>query len=1084
MDGRRKKNTSDLWIWKQLAKHIAYGKDLPTQIGNYKKLKDLHSLLLTFVDNQIDKKCGLCDEFKKIKGKYNNKEKFNRYVINTIESWSGLYNVFHPFYKNKLESNERIVTEKFVKEFIAGHSVEKDAFIKNFELSNDNYYNAFKKVLNHLEEEVWVTASYYLSPLFSSFSYYAPWRWFYLLWFYYQLILLEDASLDNSWVVILKKEGEGSESKDIKNFPLPYSEIGCAVRNEKVNGSLYFLVFGPIFAPTQDIYFNDRETYREKIKPTILLFRIFQILLNDQTDKIFSKSLTEADIFLKACGTKPYVYSTTLKEKIRHIQLLFDILIESQIYKRDDVINKSERHIWILVSLLRWAIFIYDLIGIRKSKFIELKYYNTYLTKFKKFPIYLNLSSKHESYKFLIKTKIENFKIKAFEVKGFSDDKGTLSSSNKIVIVDGGSKFYKTIDLKKLNWLENEYINFNSNFDIRTRTSKQPYLLAAWLRRHFYLQQKSDNDNFNKHHKPICKNICELFDADAAIIYTYHHAEESLKLTSSWFADKMDKNYEKGLADKIASLEKGEKKKSICYRAVEFNTVQFTLAFNPTAEVNKSTPENCELVIFDEIQMRSAIAVPLLFKGRLLGILEIAGKKEYQFGWTNREILNQTSIVLSTAFYQQRLVNALHRIANTVLNINEMSPLESYNKICKYLASIFLCESVSLWFKSEKNRNKYHCLGAYNQPLMIEQLKADPSAVFYTADDDSSIEVRELIKKEKKFTDTINIEENEFQKSMSSNFKIYRKKLLEHGMKYCTYFSLLDEHDEFCGSISLHDKEKLRYEDWDSMYLFISNFVNVALELVNVFAVESNKIRNEKEHEIRGTAKMTIDRVKKILHILNTSNLKQLDFDYLNKKLHLIKYDLKTFVERLTALIDNQSIRSENITDIQKLSLEKHFSTANSSYFLELADKKIECNLIVKGIINPLILMDKNDLNAILSNLISNVSKYAFEKESVNFIFEKVKDTWKFHFSNKGAPLKKGEDMFLFKDGFRSEHAVKNNIDGEGIGLSIVRHICDKYGMEIYYSKGDLEYDFNEILHTFTIEIPPTMVIKGIKRRK
>ena len=541
----------------------------------------------------------------------------------------------------------------------------------------------------------------------------------------------------------------------------------------------------------------------------------------------------------------------------------------------------------------------------------------------------------------------------------------------------------------------------------------------------------------------------------------------------------------------MLSLSDEEKYDSICYRAVDLNTVQFTLSFDPDNEI--ASHKGHKLCCLKELQICSAIAVPLLFKGRVLGVIEIAGKKEFQFGWTNREILNQTSIVLSTAFYQQRLVNALHKINITALNLKTENEIQSYKQICKYIASIFLCDGASLWYKSEKDRNRYQCLGAYNHHFIMQQLKADPSAVSYTADDKYSMEAKELLLNGKLSTLTYQIGVEPLGKEWLKS-ALFRYKLKEQDILTYTSFSIRDEKDEFSGSLSLYDKTTIGFEDWDSMYLFISNFINVILEAVNVFAIEHKIIQAKKDHEIAGSAKAVFDKLERFFYLSEPifsmkESSNAIDFSFvdvcslseLKRKLDLVKYDLYSLQNRIRGLSQDDKNTQVTPMNVERLSVTKQFNLARSIHFKILNKKNIDCQLVISGSENLFFLIDKNDLQAILSNLISNAAKYSLENEQINALFKKETTGWSFFIQNKGAALREGEEERLFQNGFRSEYAIQNGIEGAGMGLSIIRDKCDHYGIEVYYEPKSILDHSEVILHSFILEIPDKMIIDNHK---
>jgi hypothetical protein len=1085
-----KKNASDLWIWKLITKHFAYGLSLPVQLGSFDMLNNLYVLIQEFLD--LKNKDSATDQMlktslEKIGDQFGTKEKFDNFIKNIFSRWDDLIIEFGNYYEKILEKNLIITTDEIIKEFINGHKELTDNFKKAFCDEDALYYNAFKKLFNHLELKVWKTNGYYTIPLFTAFSYYTPWRWFSLLWYYYELILLQQKnSQEQDWGKWIFPSL--TTKKDY--YLLPYWQLGYIKRKKAVNNERIFFSCGPVFSP-EKIFFDDRATYHFKIRPTLILFRIFQILLDERTNKSFSKSLTPADIFLKTCGTKPYLYLNTVEKHLDKIKAMFDILLNTEL---DDFkeLNKPYRHYLVLTSLLRWALFLSNTLEKKNVEFLRLKFPFNLLDK--RYPKTFNLFFKVDILKhiFSIVSEIRNSELVSLKIKTNLEPEGKalFASINNIILAENTPKYYKRLDQDTLNWLDDRLISFNSDVDIRTRTFKQPYLVAAWIRRHFHLQVESDRKEFNENHRPICMRISNLFDADVSLIYSYHHAKQSLILISSWFAEKDEKIYEDELTQRMAELSREDKQKTIAYRAVDLNAVQFTLSYDPNS--GKAVPEGQPLFNFEKLPMRSAIAVPLLFKGRLLGILEITGKKSYQFAWTNREVLNQTSSVLSTAFYHQRLVHALHRINTTALNLKDENKLESYSLICQHLSSIFLCDGVSLWFKSEKDRNKYNCLGAYNHEYIQKQLKADSSAVAYTADDRNSLPAKELLQNGKFRTITYEIGKDSLGPEWLKSAP-FRRKLKEQGIRYFTAFALKDETGEFGGSISLYDKKKLNYEDWNSMFIFISRFVSVMLEAVRALETERQNIQAKKDHEVTGAAKAALDRLNRFLYLTdqeaNLFDNPQQCIDNFQKdkskasdlkiRLNLVKVDLENQIQKLQYLSkdcrgDEVSKNKLNIEKIEKLSLHKHFNSAWSSIFTEVRKKKLECEIVGAG--QTLLLMEKNDLTTILDNLISNAVKYSLPETHIHAIWEKTPGGWRLRMNNWGYSLEPGEEDRIFLNGYRSHYAKKNKINGEGRGLAIVRDTCDKYGIEIYYTYQIIDDTLGQCWHTFTLEFPDVMI--------
>ena len=92
---------------------------------------------------------------------------------------------------------------------------------------------------------------------------------------------------------------------------------------------------------------------------------------------------------------------------------------------------------------------------------------------------------------------------------------------------------------------------------------------------------------------------------------------------------------------------------------------------------------------------------------------------------------------------------------------------------------------------------------------------------------------------------------------------------------------------------------------------------------------------------------------------------------------------------------------------------------------------------------------DQNEIQRLMTNLISNAIKYNKENGSIlislgssqNYTIISVKDG--------GIGLKPNEKERLFSEFFRAKNEFTKNIHGTGLGLSLVKKIIDSYSGKI-----------------------------------
>lgn len=116
-------------------------------------------------------------------------------------------------------------------------------------------------------------------------------------------------------------------------------------------------------------------------------------------------------------------------------------------------------------------------------------------------------------------------------------------------------------------------------------------------------------------------------------------------------------------------------------------------------------------------------------------------------------------------------------------------------------------------------------------------------------------------------------------------------------------------------------------------------------------------------------------------------------------------------------------------------------------------NKKIDINIQVKS---TLILTDKNGLEIVIDNLISNAIKHNKKITDINIYLED--DI--LYISDNGEGIKSQNIYQVFDKYYQSDNEVK----GFGIGLNIVKEFCDKY-------KIDIKIDSSEKGTTFSLNL-------------
>jgi len=154
---------------------------------------------------------------------------------------------------------------------------------------------------------------------------------------------------------------------------------------------------------------------------------------------------------------------------------------------------------------------------------------------------------------------------------------------------------------------------------------------------------------------------------------------------------------------------------------------------------------------------------------------------------------------------------------------------------------------------------------------------------------------------------------------------------------------------------------------------------------------------------------------------------------------------------RLHKLVDNvlmaNQIENNNLS-IQKeqLNLSELLENTVKRYFLEHLEKNhltltIEPNITYCG--------DKELLPSIFINLIENAIKYSFKDIKIEVILKKLNGNTVLEISDQGCGILDQEKETVFQKFFRSGSENTRKTKGTGIGLFIVKSICDLHQITI-----------------------------------
>ncbi|MDQ6756946.1 MAG: HAMP domain-containing histidine kinase [Bacteroidota bacterium] len=245
---------------------------------------------------------------------------------------------------------------------------------------------------------------------------------------------------------------------------------------------------------------------------------------------------------------------------------------------------------------------------------------------------------------------------------------------------------------------------------------------------------------------------------------------------------------------------------------------------------------------------------------------------------------------------------------------------------------------------------------------------------------------------------------------------------------------------------NLSGKEKVLLEESDiNEFKELNESVNIMITRVSQDYAEIKNFTENASHEIQTPLAI----IKSKLELLSQSeSLKEEQMDNI-QSVYEATNRLSKLNQSLILLtkIDNRQFNESEEVDMSNL-VNKHLN----NYEELIAAKQITLTKKINS--NVKVIINESLAEILISNLITNAIKHNVDAGSI----ELTLTAKKFLIINTGLPLD-NDPMELF------ERFKKDKMSSEslGLGLSIVKKICEKYGYEI-------NYKYSTLLHTTTIE--------------
>ncbi len=183
----------------------------------------------------------------------------------------------------------------------------------------------------------------------------------------------------------------------------------------------------------------------------------------------------------------------------------------------------------------------------------------------------------------------------------------------------------------------------------------------------------------------------------------------------------------------------------------------------------------------------------------------------------------------------------------------------------------------------------------------------------------------------------------------------------------------------------------------------------------------------------------------------------------------------KEYIDRASVQLKRLEKLVDQLLSLSELEMKKYvptFSIVNLAEMLREAKSEMAYRWKAKNV--RILLPDKttfvktdgNALYRVFTNLLSNAIKYSFEGGTVRVDVKEDENRVKIAFVDHGIGIKEDEISRIFERFYRASNCSETNAKGMGLGLSLVKHLCDAIGAKI---EVDSTYTFGT---TFTVLIP------------
>ncbi|MBD9094594.1 MAG: hybrid sensor histidine kinase/response regulator [Bacteroides oleiciplenus] len=256
------------------------------------------------------------------------------------------------------------------------------------------------------------------------------------------------------------------------------------------------------------------------------------------------------------------------------------------------------------------------------------------------------------------------------------------------------------------------------------------------------------------------------------------------------------------------------------------------------------------------------------------------------------------------------------------------------------------------------------------------------------------------------------------------------------------------------------------WASWWAIAIYLILFV-VAVYLLLQFRrqrVREDKIR-ERIHSFIGVAHDIRTPVALIKAPLSELEVQDDLPEESKKKLAIAMKNAEKLFTMITQLLELQKVEAHpEHLEVAWYDIKEYMEDKLSAFRMAAAQKEIELYLEVDSEM-PEVWLDKNKMDHIMDNLLSNALKYT-EKGAIGVIVKQARNKWMVEVMDTGVGIPAEEQKNIFNEYYRARNVVDSQEQGIGIGLMITSRIIKQHHGKIEFRSVENKGT------TFTITFP------------